>query len=84
MSSVIDRGRAVRVDSAVAECRCSDERDAKIRKARQRERGKARIGGSRAGARRLTSLFSCASADLNVRLIHSFTSKLSSENAETS
>lgn len=33
---------------------------------------------------RLTSLFSCASADLNVRLIHSFTSKLSSENAATS
>lgn len=33
---------------------------------------------------RLTSLFSCASADLKVRLIHSFTSKMSSENAETS
>lgn len=40
--------------------------------------------GPNAYSTRLTSLFSCASADLNVLLIQSLTSKVSSENADTS
>lgn len=71
--------RAVEAASLAADGRRNDRCDSNPRK-------RVAKTGTRGGWRpaRLTSLFSCASADLKVRLIHPFTSKLSSENAETS
>ncbi|EZA53205.1 hypothetical protein X777_06284 [Ooceraea biroi] len=78
-AGVIDRYRAVEAASLAADGHRGDERATRFREARRRD-----VDGRSPEMAGLTSLFSCASADLNVRLIHSFTSKLSSENAETS